>query len=201
MKTRTVLLLVALFLLIAMSCTKQTNGVSKKLDSISPDKDIAEMQTLIRQVSVNLLQAKGLHEFQDGVTESELATVAPKLGLTISQAKEWFARIDVTAQKLHVKFPDGNFKREQMSSDLFAYSPYTDCQATAEAVFCGAIVACATGAGMSGPLAPAIMSVCGGGAIIVYCVQMNKCDEQFGCPCVMIDFKKIPVIPGTSFKS
>jgi hypothetical protein len=166
----------------AISCSK-TNEVSKKLDYKSPDKDIAEMQTLIRSVTPNLLKAKDLHELDNGVTEAELNTLAPKMGLTVEQAKDWFKQFNVTAAKLHLKFPDGKIKREQMSSDLLAYSPYTDCQATAEGVFCGAVAACATAAAASGPFAPAVMSVCGGGAIIMYCVQMNKCDAQFGCPC------------------
>jgi hypothetical protein len=138
-----------LIILSVMACNKTSEVTSKKLQSTSPDKDIAAMQTLIRQVSSSLLKAKDLHELDNGVTESELNTLAPKMGLTVEQAKDWFEQFNITAAKLHLKFPDGKIKREQMSSDLFAYSPYTDCQATAEGVFCGAVAACATAAAAS----------------------------------------------------
>jgi hypothetical protein len=176
---RTILLLISLSV---MACNKTSEVTSKKLQSTSPDPDIASMQTLIRQVTPSLLKAKDLHELNDGVTESELSTLAPKMGLTIEQAKEWFEQFNITAAKLYVKFPDGKIKKEDVVSNLL--SPYTDCQATAEGVFCGAVAACATASAASGIFAPAVMSVCGGGAIIMYCVQMNACDTKYGCPCV-----------------
>jgi hypothetical protein len=161
-----------LLLLVFLSCQKQL--VDKKLDANSVDPDTVQMQLLIRPVIASLQKAKDLKEF-----EKELRTLAPKMGLTLSKAREWFSNFNRIQEKLHKKFSGGSVKLQ----DNLA-SPYSDCQATAEAVFLGAVSACATGAAASGPFAPVVMSVCGSGAIVVYVVQMNACDRKFGCPCV-----------------
>lgn len=166
-----------LLLLVFLSCQKQP--VDKKLNADSADPDVVQMQLLVRPVIASLQKAKDLSEFENGVTEKELRTLAPKMGLTLNQAREWFSNFSRVQEKLHKKFPDGRLKLP----DNLA-SPYSDCQAQAEAVFLGAVSACATGAAASGPFAPAVMSVCGSGAIVVYVVQMNACDRKFGCPCV-----------------
>lgn len=175
MKKLNVLLVAAALL----SCEKQT--ADKKLNATANDVDITQMQMLTRPVIARLQQAKDLSELEGGVTEKELKTLGPKMGLTLAEAKKWFTDFATIQQKLHKKYPDGKIKLQRPDN---VASPYSDCQATAEAVFLGAVSACATGAAASGPFAPVVMSVCGSGAIVVYCVQMNACDRKFGCPCV-----------------